>query len=484
MLFNSYIFILFFLPVCFSGYFLLNKFKLYNLGQLFLLGMSLWFYGFFNTEYVLIILSSVVFNYLVYRFLDRAEKTLYRKLALITGLVFNIGILGYFKYTDFFIENVNAIFKTDFTLLGILLPLGISFFTFQQISFVVDAYKRDVPKYNFLYYASFVTFYPQLIAGPIVTHDELVPQFLDRSKKQINWDNLSQGIFLFVLGMAKKMLIADVFGNAVNWGFGNIPELNSTNAVLVMLAYTFQIYFDFSGYCDMAIGIGKMFNIDLPLNFNSPYKSLTITEFWKRWHMTLTRFFTKYVYIPLGGNRKGEARTYLNTMIVFLISGFWHGANWTFVLWGALHGIFLVIARRFKGFFERLHPALNWIVTFAFVNLTWVLFRADSISDAFSFYKKIGQFNFGPIDRNISDCFRLDEVLWILDRTPVESAMPYFMLMIFFVGTLIIVLGAKNAFEKMNRFRPTVINLAATVVLLVWCIFSMSGVSTFLYFNF
>ena len=198
------------------------------------------------------------------------------------------------------------------------------------------------------YYASFVTFFPQLIAGPIVTHDELIPQFIDEKKKRINWDNIAKGIYIFTIGMFKKVILADTFGNAVNWGFQNIAELDTSNALIVMLAYTMQIYFDFSGYCDMALGIGKMLNIELPLNFNSPYKALRITEFWDRWHITLTRFLTKYVYIPLGGNRRGRLRTYFNILIVFLISGIWHGANWTFILWGGVHGVFVILTRHFK----------------------------------------------------------------------------------------------------------------------------------------
>lgn len=275
------------------------------LAQIFLLCMSLWFYAYFNLEYLLIILISIISNYMFYLFFDRAREKKVRKVLLFLALATNIGVLFYFKYYNFFIENINILLKQDFPSQMILLPLGISFFTFQQISFVIDAYKEEMPRYGFINYASFVTFFPQLIAGPIVTHDELIPQFLDDSRKYFSWDNFAKGIYIFTLGLSKKVLIADTFGNAANWGFSNITELDTTNAALTMLFYTIQIYFDFSGYCDMAIGIGRMMNIDLPLNFNSPYKSLTITEFWNRWHMTLTRFFTKYIYIPLGGNQGG-----------------------------------------------------------------------------------------------------------------------------------------------------------------------------------
>lgn len=260
-----------------------------------------------------------------------------RKMIFLIGLIFNLGLLGYFKYMDFFIENVNLIFKTDFTLRNILLPLGISFFTFQQISFITDVYKaRGGITYSFLEYAVYVTYFPQLVAGPIVTHDMLVPQLQDENRKHINFDYMSKGIALFTLGLAKKVLFADIFGNYVNLAYRDVYGLNTLTAFFAMLAYTFQIYFDFSGYSDMAIGLGWMMNIDLPVNFDSPYKALSVTEFWRRWHMTLTAFFTKYVYIPLGGNRKGTIRTYINIFIVFLFSGLWHGAGWTFVLWGVM----------------------------------------------------------------------------------------------------------------------------------------------------
>lgn len=375
MLFNSYIFILVFLPLCLIGYFGLNHLKRYRLAQAFLLGMSLWFYGYFNPSYLAIILVSIVINYLFTYAMGKTSLPWLRKLEVTAAVLLNLGILFYFKYFDFFLMNLNRIFHTDFVLQNILLPLGISFFTFQQVSYVVDAYRGEVSQYNFLQYASFVAYFPQLIAGPIVTHDELIPQFMDLSKKHFQWENFSRGLFMFTLGLGKKVLIADVFGVAANWGFSNVQILDTTNTLFTSLAYTIQIYFDFSGYCDMAIGIGQMMNIDLPVNFDSPYKALTITEFWHRWHKTLTRFFTKYIYIPLGGNRKGNMRTYLHIMIVYLASGIWHGANYTFIIWGILHGLFSVITRRCKKFFEKMHPALSWLITFTFVNLTWVLFR-------------------------------------------------------------------------------------------------------------
>ena len=484
MLFNSYVFALLFFPLCLIGYFGLNHCKQYRLGLVFLLGMSLWFYAFFNLKYLLIIMISVAVNYGIYCLFGKCGSSKLKKYILLAGLTANLGVLMYYKYTDFFLENINLLFRTELPLQGILLPLGISFFTFQQLSFLVDAYRGEVQNCDFLSYACFVTYFPQLIAGPIVTHDELIPQLQDPTKKTFNWDNFTPGMYMFALGMAKKVLLADTLGNAVNWGFANVDALDATNAIITMLSYTLQLYFDFSGYCDMAIGIGKMMNIDLPLNFNSPYKALTITEFWDRWHMTLTRFFTRYVYIPLGGNRKGATRTYVNIMIVFLLSGLWHGAGWTFVFWGACHGLFSVITRRFRSFFEAIHPALNWLLTFSFVNVMWVFFRADSFATALKLLNRIAMLRFGAIRTEILNCFKLVEINYFIAKTPIESIYTYFQLAVFFVLAMLIVLGCKNAHERMVAFRPTLGKALISAVLLTWCVFSFSGISTFLYFNF
>ncbi len=408
-------------------------------------------------------------------------------LIVVMAIVFNVGVLFYFKYFDFFLKNLNAVFHSNFALRNLVLPLGISFFTFQQLSFVIDAYRGQAADYGFLDYALFVTYFPQLIAGPIVTHDELVPQFQDEEKRRFNWDNFAPGLYLFSLGMAKKVLLADTFGNAVNWGYANIGDLDSLSAIVVMLSYTIQIYFDFSGYCDMAIGIGKMMNIDLPLNFDSPYKSLTITEFWDRWHMTLTRFFTRYVYIPLGGSRRGRGRTYVNMMIVFLVSGLWHGANWTFVLWGAAHGIFSVFTRHFQKFFDRLPRALNWLVTFLFVNFAWILFRADSIKDAGRLMGRIFAMDFTGVNANILSCFDLAEFVSLVRHlVPFDllATAPYLFCLLFFAAAFWLLLGSRNAVEKARCFSPALVRGGVTVFLLGWCILSFSGVTTFLYFNF
>ena len=486
MLFNSYIFVMLFLPLSIIGFFILNKLKSPVWAHVFLLGMSLWFYGYFNKKYLLLIIFSVLFNYTAYRILLGNVNKKINSIVLAMAVLFNLSLLFVFKYYNFFIENINLIFQKNLPLHHLLLPLGISFFTFQQISFIIDTYQGQVEKHDLCTYALFVTYFPQLIAGPIVTHDELIPQFKDQTRRQVDWHHIAQGSYLFVLGLAKKVLIADTFGNIVNWGYDNLSVLDSTNAVVVMLSYTIQIYFDFSGYSDMAIGIAKMMNIDLPLNFNSPYKSLTITEFWDRWHMTLTRFFTKYVYIPLGGNRKGTVRTYVNLLIVFLISGFWHGANWTFIIWGGLHGLFCILVRSQKKFVDKIHPILNWLITFIFVNFTWVIFRADSVADARKMFMAVFTLKFHEINENIISCFRLPEVVWVFEKIHLNVWMwnKYILLFPIFAGVFFSILKSGNAYERMQNFEATLRKSITTALLLIWCIFSFSGISTFLYFNF
>lgn len=487
MLFNSYIFILLFQPLCLIGYFGLNHFGKYTLAQGFLFGMSLWFYGYFHPGYLVIILASIVMNYLFTLAMAKSKRPALRKAEVITAVLLNLVILFYFKYYNFFVQNLNRFAHTDLTLVNVVLPLGISFFTFQQVGYVVDTYRGEVAQYPFLQYACFVSYFPQLIAGPIVTHQELIPQFMDPSKKRFQWDNFARGLYMFALGLGKKVLLADVFGKVANWGFADVAGLDTTNAILVSLAYTIQIYFDFSGYCDMAIGIGKMMNIDLPVNFNSPYKALSITKFWKRWHITLTRFLTNYLYIPLGGNRKGKLRTYINILAVFLVSGLWHGANYTFILWGLLHGVFSVITRHWKSWFEKLHPVLSWLLTFNFINLTFVLFRADRVTDAIVFLKRLLVLNFGPISANVINAFQLPEIALLIKHVPFLVYLEYYPTLLpalFYCGAMVLILGPRNSYAHMLEFQPNFWNFLGISILLAWCVLSFSGVSTFLYFNF
>lgn len=487
MLFNSHLFLLIFFPLVLLGYFGLNHFHKYRLALAYLLGMSLWFYGYNNPSYLLIIVVSILLNYACFwliRSFYKKEQPNLSKACMILGVICNLAILGYFKYMDFFISNINSIFSSDYNLLHIALPLGISFFTFQQISFLVDAYHKEIQDVPLLDYACFVSYFPQLIAGPIVSHDEILPQLSNPEKKQFHIENFTAGFYLFVLGLAKKTQIADRFSDAVAYSYTTIANMNSSSAIICMVAYTIQIYFDFSGYCDMAMGLGKMMNIDIPLNFNSPYQAITIADFWDRWHITLTRFFRKYVYFPLGGSRAGKWKTYRNIMIVFLLSGLWHGADWRFVLWGAMHGLFLVLYRMFKKGFDALPKAINWCITFLFVNIAWVFFRAPSFEDALCVIKNVFAFRFTPFDTVIAQTFRIREIAKVLRVIRLEDYFPNIIMYGFFFVAFYFIFSRKNAYTRMQQFKPNLRTAIVTILLLCWCICSISGVQVFLYFNF
>lgn len=385
MLFNSFLYLLIFLPVTVGGYYYLNERRLTSASTVWLIIASLFFYSYWKLSFLPIIVVSIIVNYVTGNYFTRRsvqKNILLRKLILITGVGFNVGLLGYFKYTDFFITNINMLFGTDAGLLHIALPLGISFFTFQQITYLVDSFHGKTREYNFVNYALFVSFFPQLIAGPIVHHEEMMPQFARLRNKFLNWRNVYTGLFFIGAGLCKKVVIADTFALWAGKGFADPESLHFFSAWATSLSYSVQLYFDFSGYTDMAIGSALLINIHLPQNFNAPYRSLSIQEFWRRWHITLGRFLKDYIYIPLGGNRKGRIRIYGNLMITFFIAGIWHGAGWTFVLWGILHGLALCLHRFWRKMGLRMPKAFAWLLTFLFVNAAWVVFRAESIHDA------------------------------------------------------------------------------------------------------
>lgn len=329
-------------------------------------------------------------------------------------------------------------------------------------------------------------FFPQLIAGPIVLHNEVIPKFKDIANRHIIPQNFAKGMYIFAIGLFKKIIIADTFGKAVTFGFGTIETLSSMEAIIVSLSYTFQLYFDFSGYCDMAIGIGYMFNIELPQNFNSPYKSKSITEFWERWHLSLTRFLRTYIYIPLGGNRKGKVRTYLNIMIVYLISGIWHGANWTFVLWGILHGFLSCLNRFFKTTWMKLGEITQWTITFMLINVLWILFRADNVSSVILFIKNMYCLSNFSIRNELYECFNLIELNFLEERIPLLNYLSLHItglhLWTFVSGAFLVVLNLRNS--KEIEFKPTIARCFITITFMIWSVLSFAGISTFLYFDF
>ena len=491
MLFNSYEFIFAFLPITVIGYFLFNHFNKNSFAKAWLVACSLFFYGYFNISYLWIIITSVVVNYLLSQYFEKSKssKRIMKRILFGCGLMLNIGLLFFYKYLDFIFDCIGKVFNSDPIYMGLILPLGISFFTFQQVSYLIDSYRGKAKSYNILDYSLFVTFFPQLIAGPIVLHSEVIPQFENKENLRFNADNFAKGLYAFSRGLAKKVLVADNFGKIVTFGYGNISTLSSFEAILTILAYTFQIYFDFSGYCDMASGIAYMFNIELPINFNSPYKARNISKFWKRWHITLTRFLTNYIYFPLGGSRCSKPRTYFNIMVVFLVSGIWHGAGFTFILWGAMHGIAMVLYRIFRKWIDKAPYAITWFLTFVFVNLTWVYFRADTIEGANSVIAHIFRGGF-TLNMEITETLlNIIPVSIISNSLEFINSMFDIQFLNFIMITAVLVftaicLLAKNVQEKTKLFKAKVGNMISTYVLLVWSILSLSGVSTFLYFNF
>ena len=552
MLFNSYIFVFLFLPLCLIGYYILQN-RQATLAKVWLTCFSLWFYGYFNQYYLLIMICSIIGNYFVHglivharnaecldvkcenaeaNYTKREEKPTIgvrkkSKTLLITGVVLNLLILFYFKYFDFFIENINTLFGSSFPLKNILLPLGISFFTFQQISFLVDTYRGEMSNYSktykveadinmeqkipFVDYALFVSFFPQLIAGPIVVHEEMLPQFArignDHRSREEKLGIFTKGVYVFTLGMAKKVLVADTFGIAVDLAYSNVNAINGLESLIVIIFYSLQLYFDFSGYCDMAKGIAGMFGMSIANNFNSPYKAVNIVDFWKRWHITLSRFFTRNIYIPLGGNRKGEGRMYLNYLIVFFLSGLWHGAGWNFILWGMMHGVLYVVTKwwignknahvietgdgetgsvHIKKYSTKIMKVLSCVATFAYVSIAWVYFRAASVEQANTLLFNVFDKPWALPGSGFTDAFNLGEFWYVLKILKV-AALPYaqyYIMILFTAFSLAITFLGKNIDELSANFKPKFFNSIITAVLFIWCVISFSGVSTFLYFNF
>ncbi|HEY9647432.1 MAG TPA: MBOAT family protein [Chroococcidiopsis sp.] len=383
MLFNSFAFIFVFLPIALIGFFGIARFISAKMAIAWLAISSLAFYGYWSIAYLPLLGISIVFNYTIGSLIGRAPFQSQRSKQLLgLGITVNLLLLGYYKYAGFFLHSSNRLFNTDWFVPEIILPLGISFYTFTQTAYLVDAYRGETKNYDFLTYLLFVTFFPHLIAGPILHHSDVIPQFYRLRNFVVSQKNMALGLTLFTLGLAKKVLIADTISPWVGVAFSNTANLNFLEAWVGAISYTLQLYFDFSGYSDMAVGLGFMLNIVLPINFNSPYKALSITDFWRRWHITLSNFLRDYLYIPLGGNRKGQVRRYVNLLITMLLGGLWHGAGWTFIVWGGLHGLYLCINHGWNKLNLAMPKLLAWVITFVAVVIGWVLFRAHNIHDA------------------------------------------------------------------------------------------------------
>ena len=492
MLFNSYEFIFAFLPITFFIYFYLNHKRLTIAAKGFLVFASLFFYSWWDIVYLPLILSSILFNYLIGTTLSKSNednkiglnKSLSKKSILVFGIVCNIALLGYFKYTNFFLENFNGIFESNIPLQHIILPLGISFFTFTQIAFLVDAYRNEVKEYDLVRYMLFVTYFPHLLAGPILHHKEMMPQFANLKNSVVNYRNIAVGLFIFSIGLFKKVIIADTFAVWANAGFDTATTLNFFEAWATSLSYTFQLYFDFSGYTDMAIGISLMFNIKLPVNFNSPYKALNIQDFWRRWHMTLSRFLRDYIYIPLGGNKNGNFRTYVNLMATFVIGGFWHGAGWTFLFWGFLHGLALCIHRVWTKLGFKMWTWLAWFITFNFVNIAWIFFRAKEWDDAIKVLSSMFSLNNIVLPNFLSSKFLFLSIYGIKFGEFIKNIRGDNLTFFWIMSTFILILFSKNSIEKWKEFKTSLFSFLITMILLIVSLGVANEFSEFLYFNF
>lgn len=481
MLFNSIVFILLFLPITHIIYFLLLKKRVIVGAKTWLVLASLFFYGYWKVSYLPIMLFSILFNFTIGKTLsfDAKNIRINQKFIYIFGIIANILFLGYFKYTDFFIENINLATGSSFHLPNILLPLAISFFTFQQIAYISDSYKGLTKEYDFLTYTLFITFFPQQIAGPIVHHKEMMPQFYSPKNLVKRYKNITTGLFIFTIGLFKKVMIADTVAIVASKGFSQAANLNIIEAWFSSLSYTMQIYYDFSGYCDMAIGTALMFNINLPINFFSPYKALNIQDFWKRWHITLSKFLRDYIYIPLGGSRVNLTRNCFNLMMVFIIGGFWHGASWTFIIWGIMHGCATVIHKLWQFTNIKINKFLAWFITFNFINLTWIFFKAENFQTALNVIKNM--FNISSI-KNIESY----KPKFILETIDARSADISFMLF-----AMIIAFFAKNSIELLNSTKIDTnkkswiygIMIGALMIFLIGKMIFVPF-SEFIYFNF
>ncbi len=507
--FNSFTFILIFLPLLLVSWHLINKAQQFKLADAVLVGFSLYFYYTFGVSFLLILLASIAVNYLLSALMEKWETT--KRPLRVIGVLFNLSLLFYFKYLGFFLDNVSAISGMSLTAKEILMPIGISFFTFGQISFIVDRAKGEAPHYPFLQYVLYTVYFPKLIQGPIAFHKEMIDQFEDKSLRKFNSDSFAKGIMSFIIGLGKKVILADTLALSVNYGFHYTYYMDTLTIIAVMLAYAFQIYLDFSGYCDMANGVSLMLGFKLPVNFNSPYKASSAKELWQRWHMTLSRFFIKYVYIPLGGSRKGKLRTVINVLIVFVLSGLWHGAGWTYICWGLMQGLLVVWddlgivgvkpskeeenSSKPKRYLLREKPLLmvprpvgNALTFFMFV-VSLVFFRSQDMTYAIQMFKQFFFWTYpGFLYRTASQLVIAENYIprQLFSQLGIAGGEN-----IVYMATLIILLVVsgfimtrKNTAEIVETTKFDMKTVVGLAIVFAWSFISLSNVSTFIYFQY
>ncbi|MCR5670263.1 MAG: MBOAT family protein [Butyrivibrio sp.] len=500
--FNSFTFILIFLPLLLAGWYLLNSIKKYKVADTFLCIMSLYFYYSFGANYLWVLLLSLFVNYAFSLIMEK--KASLKKPIKIAGVIFNLGLLFCFKYLGFFTDNLNALTGMSLSAKEIIMPIGISFFTFGQISYIVDKANGEADGYSFLEYAMYTLYFPKLIQGPIAFHKEMISQFRDNDKRVFDADRFSGGLISFIIGLGKKVILADNLARAVNYGFEQTYFLDTITVIAVMLAYTFQIYLDFSGYCDMAGGVSLMLGYELPMNFNSPYKASSAKELWQRWHMTLSRFFIKYVYIPLGGSRKGRMRTVVNVLIVFVLSGLWHGAGWTYICWGLMQGLLVVFddigiigvagSERKKKYLFRESPLLTiprWLgnaLTFLMFVVSLVFFRSQDMAHAFGMFRRLFYWTYPGFLHRTAGKLALSEnyvARQILTRLGSGSdTVVYLATLVIMLVVSAFIMTRKNTAEIIKENKLSTKLAIGLGIVFVWAFISLSEVSTFIYFQY
>lgn len=467
-----------------AGYYLLGRWGV-KAAAGWLAIASLFFYSYWDISFLPLLLGSIIFNYGTGCLIDKAEGR-QRKLWLAFGVVVNILLLGYYKYTGFLLNNINEFLQAGLTVPAIILPIGISFFTFTQTAYLVDLYRRETNNTSFVYYVEFVTIFPHLIAGPIISHKEMLPQFLNPDNLKVNYHNLANGLLLFSLGFGKKVIIADSLAIWANYVFAHSQETNILMAWIGSLSYTIQLYFDFSGYSEMAVGLGMMLNLKFPRNFNSPYQATSFIDLWRRWHMTLGQWVRDYIYIPLGGNRRGECRKYMNLLAAMIIIGIWHGAGWTYVIWGTLHGLLLLVNHGWRYLGGNIPKILAMPMTFLAWNFGQTIFRADSLSDAWNLIRNM--WGLGNLSTSCEGLplgwFSLGE---IIGRAPTAGSveliwgclatLSVLLLLLFFVP------NPQTLVEKYNLTAHWQI-MAVTMIILTISLMCMTTSGEFLYFQF
>ena len=481
MLFNSFSFILCFLPITFVIFFILGRYAPNRYATLWLVIASFLFYGYWDIQYIPLLFISILFNY----YMGKKLYNTHSKAWLSLGIIVNLSLLGYFKYMNFFLDNINTLAGTNlFDMPHVILPLGISFFTFTQIAYLIDTYRKEAIPNSFVVYAEFVTIFPHLIAGPIISYKDMLPQFINPKTFIPDYKNIGMGLSLFSMGLFKKVVIADSLSPVVEKVFTHTDKLTFLEAWIGAISYTFQLYFDFSGYSEMAIGLGLLFNLKLPINFNSPYQATSIIDFWRRWHMTLGLWVKDYLYIPLGGNRHGEWNKMRNLLVSMFLIGLWHGAGWTFIIWGTLHGIFLMVNHQWRRLKIALPKFANWSITFLCVTFAWVFFRAQSVHDAYKvIFCMLDITNFAIPDHGFTAKLfantGIASIKWSISSSFGTSLLELFIL---FAALLLL----KNPIVLQEKIKPKYTWLLLTCILFLISTYYIGtfGTGEFLYFQF